>query len=60
MASHYTRDRAMSALFLGFFASAWFGWAQADPPDRWLKLLTVGTFLSLLIAIGGVIQAARH
>jgi hypothetical protein len=50
----------MSALILGFFAVAWFGWAQADPPDSWLTLLTVGMFLSLLIAIGGVIQATRH
>jgi hypothetical protein len=50
----------MSALILGFFAVAWFGWAQADPPDSWLTLLTLGMFLSLLVAIGGVIQATRH
>jgi hypothetical protein len=27
----YTRDAAMSALILGFFASSWFGWAQEKP-----------------------------
>jgi hypothetical protein len=53
MAAHYIRDRAMSALILGFFAAAWFGWAQADPPNSWLSGLTVGTILSLIVAIAG-------
>jgi hypothetical protein len=40
----------MTALILGFFAAAWFGWAQAAPPTSWLPWLTGGMFISIAVA----------
>ncbi len=54
-----TRDNAMTALILGFFASAWFGWAQEDPPASWQPALVVGALLSLAVAVAGGVMAWR-
>jgi hypothetical protein len=56
----YTRDGAMSALILGFFASSWFGWAQEKPPPGWRSPLIVGTVLSLIVAAVGAVCAWRN
>ena len=55
-----TRDAAMTALILGFFAAAWFGWAQEKPPAGWSALLIAGSVVSLAIALIGGILAWRH
>ncbi|WP_157546694.1 hypothetical protein [Hamadaea tsunoensis] len=53
------RDGGITALILGFFASAWFGWGHAAPPawlDPWL---TVGSVLAILTAIAGAVVGFR-
>lgn len=60
MAPEHIRDSAMSALILGFFASAWFGWAQERPPDTWRIPLIVGSVVSVFIAITGGLLAWQH
>lgn len=55
-----TRDAAMTALILGFFASAWSGWAQEKPPVGWTNWLIAGSVVSLAIALVGGILAWRH
>ena len=50
------RDAGFTALFLGFFASAWFGWAQAGGGSGWL---TAGSIVSLLVAAVGLVIALR-
>ncbi|MGH3423861.1 MAG: hypothetical protein ACRDO8_03975 [Nocardioidaceae bacterium] len=54
------RDAAMMTLFLGFFASAWFSWAQAAPPDPWRAPLDIAAFAALAVAVVGGVQAWRH
>lgn len=54
------RDGAMTAAILGFFASAWFGWAQERPPAVWRARLIVGSVLSVGTAITGGILAWRN
>ena len=55
-----TRDAAMTALILGFFAPAWFGWAQEKPPDGWSAWLVTGSVVRLAIALVGGILAWHH
>jgi hypothetical protein len=55
----YTRDSAMTALILGFFASCWFGWAQERPPASWRAPLIAGAVLSLAAAAVGAWYAWR-
>lgn len=49
----HLRDNAMSVTILGFFAFAWFGWAQEAPPGRWRLPLGLGAVVSIVIAITG-------
>jgi hypothetical protein len=49
--SNSRRDAAFTALFLGFFAAAWFGWAQAA--SRLTVWLAVASVASLLVAVAG-------
>jgi hypothetical protein len=53
MTAEFLRDAAATAAVFGFFASAWFGWAQDEPPPAWRKALIWGSILSLLTAVGG-------
>jgi hypothetical protein len=53
MTAEVLRDAAATAAVFGFFASAWFGWAQDEPPRAWRKALIAGSVLSLLTAVGG-------
>lgn len=55
-----TRDSAMSALILGFFASSWFGWAQERPPAAWRSPLIAGAVLSLAVAVVGAVVAWQN
>jgi hypothetical protein len=59
LATMDTRDRAMTALILGFFASSWFGWAQERPPAAWRTTLIVASVASLLAAVTGAVLAWR-
>ena len=56
----YARDAAMTTLIFGFFASAWFGWAQERPPVAWKKWLGLGGGMSLALAAAGGILAWQH
>jgi hypothetical protein len=51
------RDLALTAVFLGFFAAAWFGWAQADTDQP--VLLGIASVVSLATAIAGLVIALR-
>jgi hypothetical protein len=68
---HYLRDDAMTALIFGFFASMWFGWAQAAPngsarelaerpPPAWRRWLTIAAVVSLAVGAAGGYLAWRH
>lgn len=52
------RDAGLTALFLGFFAAAWFGWAQADSM-LWIWLL-VASIASLIVAFIGAVVGFRR
>jgi hypothetical protein len=58
--TEHVRDAAATALIFGFFASAWFGWAQDDPPPRWRPWLIAGSVTSLVTAAVGGILMWRH
>ncbi|WP_026929952.1 hypothetical protein [Glycomyces tenuis] len=60
MTPEHVRDAAALAAVFGFFAMAWFGWAQEQPPSRWLWPLRAGSILSGLVLIGGVLLAWRY
>jgi hypothetical protein len=54
------RDGAMTTAVLGFFASAWFGWAQERPPAAWRPPLVAGSALGVALAITGGVLAWLH
>jgi hypothetical protein len=58
--AEFLRDAAATAAIFGFFASAWFGWAQDEPPPGWRKALVAGSILSLLTAVGGGVVTWRN
>ena len=60
MDAAFVRDTAATAVVFGFFASAWFGWAQDAPPADWRGWLGAGSVLSLLTAAAGGVLAWRH
>ena len=51
-----SRHRAV----LGFFGSAWFGWAQDSPPQAWRSALVAGSILSLLVCAAGTLLTWRR
>jgi hypothetical protein len=53
------RDAGITALVLGFFASAWFGWGQAAPPAGLGNWLTVGSLLALAVPAVGTFVGFR-
>jgi hypothetical protein len=56
MMTESVRDVAATAAIFGFFASAWFGWAQEHPPATWRSWLLAGSVVSLLtMLVGGVL-----
>ena len=60
MAAELSRDTIATAAVFGFFASAWFGWAQDQPPPAWRRWLVAGSILSLLTAVAGGVLTWRH
>jgi hypothetical protein len=56
----HVRDSAMTALFFGFFASVWLGWAQERPPPAWRRPLIAGAVLSLAVAVVGGLSAWQN
>jgi hypothetical protein len=60
MTAEFLRDAAATAVVFGFFASAWFGWAQDDPPKAWARALLAGSVVSLLTAAVGGLLAWRY
>jgi hypothetical protein len=60
MIAEHVRDVAVTAAILGFFASAWFGWAQERPPAGWRRFLIAGSVAALLTLVAGGLLAWRH
>ncbi|MEU5873608.1 hypothetical protein AB0A73_18880 [Glycomyces sp. NPDC047369] len=60
MTPEHLRDAAGIAAVFGFFAMAWFGWAQEKPPAAWLWPLRTGSILSGLTAVAGGLLVWRH
>lgn len=60
MTPEHVRDAAAVAAIFGFFAMAWFGWAQEAPPRRWLWPLRTGSILAGLVCVGGGLLMWRH
>src|SRR5687768_14272363 len=60
MAPEFVRDAAATAAIFGFFASAWFGWAQESPPRSWRRWLLTGSVLSLATMVAGAGLTWRH
>lgn len=58
--AEFIRDAAMTAAIFGFFASAWFGWAQEDPPRTWKAWLVSGSLGGLMVAILGGLVAWQN
>ncbi|MEV4753540.1 hypothetical protein AB0J86_00250 [Micromonospora sp. NPDC049559] len=52
-------DGQFSALILGFFGAAWFGWAQEGPPAHWSGPLTVAGIVSAAVAVIGAVRTWR-
>jgi len=50
----------MTALLLGFFAAAWFGWGHAAPTGRMEIWLDIGATVALLVAGAGAFAAFRR
>jgi hypothetical protein len=53
MTTDFVRNVAATAAIFGFFASAWFGWAQEDPPAQWRPWLIAGSIMALATALAG-------
>jgi hypothetical protein len=60
MTSEFSRDAAMTAAIFGFFAMAWFGWAQEHPPRSWKKWLIAGSVVATLALLAGGLLAWRR
>jgi hypothetical protein len=60
MGAEFPRDAVATAAVFGFFASAWFGWAQDQPPPAWRRWLVAGSMLSLLTAVAGGVLTWRR
>jgi hypothetical protein len=60
MTAEYVRDAAATAAIFGFYASAWFGWAQERPPPGWRNRLILGSVVSLLVMMAGIAFAWLH
>ena len=56
----HARDAAATAAVLGFFGSAWFGWAQDSPPQAWRWALAAGSILSLVVCAAGTLLTWRR
>lgn len=53
------RGRRATSVILGGFSLLWFGWAQSSPPHWLVVPLGVGSGLSVLVVVAGVVATAR-
>jgi hypothetical protein len=53
------RERGIYAVVEGGFAAGWFGWGQAAAPPWLVVPLAVGSVLSVLVAVAGIVVTAR-
>lgn len=53
------RERGIYAVVEGGFAAGWFGWGQAAAPPWLVVPLAVGSILSVLVAVAGIVVTAR-
>jgi hypothetical protein len=53
------RARGVTVVVEGFFAFVWFGWGQAAAPPWLVVPLGVGTGLGAVVAVVGIVVAAR-
>ena len=53
------RDRGVTVAVDGFFALAWFGWGQADPPATLVVPLAIGSGLAAVLTVAGVLASRR-
>ena len=60
MSDEFSRDAVATATVFGFFASAWFGWAQDEPPPAWRRWLIWGSILAMLTAVAGGVLTWRR
>lgn len=60
MTAAFVRDAAATCAIFGFFASAWFGWAQEAPPRRLRPYLITGSVLSIAAIVAGAVLMVRH
>ena len=49
----------LSALILGLFAAAWFGWAHGGTPNSWAIALNVASIVCVLVAAFGAVRVWR-
>ena len=49
----------LSALILGLFAAAWFGWAHGGTPDSWALALNVASIVCVLVAAFAAVRVWR-
>lgn len=49
----------LSALILGFFAAAWFGWAHGGTPNSWAVSLDVASLVCVLVAVFAAVRVWR-
>jgi len=49
----------LSALILGFFAAAWFGWAHGGTPDSWAIPLDIASLGCVLVAVFAAVRVWR-
>jgi hypothetical protein len=54
------RDAGATALFLGFFGAAWFGWGQAAATAGAQPWLVAGSVLAALVAAAGIAVMVRN
>jgi hypothetical protein len=52
-------DHAITAVILGFFGSAWFGWAHGGVTGAGAGWLDAGSALSALVAVAALVTAFR-
>jgi hypothetical protein len=54
-----SRSDTLTALILGFFSAAWFGWGQAEASHTLSTALTIGSCAALLVVVLGALRLRR-
>lgn len=56
----WDRGEVIGAAVLAAAGIAWFGWAQEDPPARWVPYLIAGSVVSALLLAALVVRLVRR